>query len=168
MKCKITDGEIHNLGSEGDEVEVSEDVYHSFSDKLEVLDNDDVKAHNAGETAASVEHTPNREAPDARGEEESGERDQSIRKAETAASAPETVSEGEGEADATQNLPDMEGQADENESVDISEMSVSDLKDWLDEHESDLSDEDLDRMFEAEEEGKDRDTAKDAIDSKRS
>ena len=165
MKCKITDGEIINLGEEGDEVEVSEDVYHSFADKLEVLDNDDVHARNEGEiaeTGASVEETPNRAATDeAAGEADSGERDQSIQEAETAASAPETVSEGE--ADATQNLPDMEG-----EGVDLSEMSVPELESFLDEHEDDLSDEDLDRMYEAEESGEDRQTAKKAIDAKRS
>ena len=166
MKCKITHGEIHNLGSEGDEVEVSEAVYHSFADKLEVLDNEDVTAHNAGETAASVEHTPDREAPEAAGEEDSGERDQSIEKAETAASAPETVSEGE--ADASQNMPDMGTESAGDEDVDLSEMSVADLKEWLNEHEDDLSDEDLDAMYEAEENGEGRATAKDAIDAKRS
>lgn len=159
MKCKITNRPIENLGEPGDEVEVDEAVYLSFKDNLEVLDaDDDESTERAAETAASVEETVDGHDADA----DNDEADASVERSETAASAPETIDAGE--TDPSPNMADSEN----GEAVDVSEMSVSELKEFLNEHEGDLSDDDLDAMYAAEEDGEDRETAKKAIDGKRS
>ena len=169
MKCKITNKQIHGLGEPGDEVDVDEHTYRAFSDNLEPVDDDgegeDRGANYESETAASVTETidDTRTDGNGNGEEEAAdeEREASVQRSETAASAPETIDEGE--TDASPNIPDDE----EATNVQVSEMSVSELKSFLDDHGDDLSNDDLDRMYEAEEQGQDRSTAKDAIDAQR-